>query len=70
MTIVVPRPIGGDTIGKGKGGKGQSPNDQRSNALNRNNPAYAAAQDNRANQMNPTSDAYLKSRKNNEEKDE
>lgn len=30
-----------------------SPNDQRSNTLNPNNPAYKAARDNRANQLNP-----------------
>ena len=30
-----------------------SPNDQRSNAKNPNNPAFKAAQDNRANQLNP-----------------
>jgi hypothetical protein len=33
--------------------KPPSPNDQRSNVKNPNNPAHKAAQDNRANQMNP-----------------
>jgi len=28
-------------------------NDDRSNSMNRNNPAYQASQDNRANQLNP-----------------
>lgn len=36
-----------------KGRKGQSPNDQRSNTKNPNNPAYKSAQDNRSNQLNP-----------------
>lgn len=30
-----------------------SPNDQRSNVKNPNNPAHDAARDNRANQLNP-----------------
>lgn len=30
-----------------------SPNDQRSNALNPNNPSYKASQDNRSRQLNP-----------------
>lgn len=33
--------------------KSPSSNDQRSNALNPNNPAHKAARDNRANQLNP-----------------
>ncbi len=33
--------------------KKTSPNDQRSDAKNPNNPAYCAAQDNRSNQLNP-----------------
>ena len=53
-------------------GKGQSSNDQRSNALNPNNPACNAAQDNRADQLNPNNDAHAKSRgkEENEEKKE
>lgn len=47
---------------KSKGGRGRSPNDQRSDAKNPNNPEYDAAQDNRANQRNPNSDAYRSSR--------
>lgn len=47
---------------KSKGGRGRSPNDQRSDALNPNNPEHAAAQDNRANQLNPNSDAHRSSR--------
>lgn len=42
--------------------KTPSPNDQRSNALNPNNPASKAAADNRGNQLNPNSDAYRASR--------
>lgn len=30
-----------------------TPNDQRSNSMNPNNPAHKSAQDNRSNQMNP-----------------
>lgn len=33
--------------------KSPSPNDQRSNVKNPNNPAHDAARDNRANQLNP-----------------
>ena len=44
------------------GGSGPTPNDQRSNVLNPNNPAYKAAQDNYANQMNSTHQAYNSSR--------
>ena len=33
--------------------KPPSPNDQRSNVKNPNNPAFKKAQDNRANQLNP-----------------
>jgi hypothetical protein len=39
-----------------------SPNDQRSNALNPNNPAHKEARDNRANQLNPNNPAYESSR--------
>ncbi|MEE9506320.1 MAG: hypothetical protein V3V98_04150 [Thermoplasmata archaeon] len=51
-----------ETMRKGKGGRGRSPNDQRSDALNPNNPEYEAARDNRANQLNPNSDTYRSSR--------
>ncbi|MCP3142920.1 hypothetical protein [Pyxidicoccus xibeiensis] len=34
-------------------GKTPSPNDQRSNTKNPNNPAQKSAQENRSNQMNP-----------------
>lgn len=37
--------------------KKPSPNDQRSNAKNPNNPASKAAADNRSNQMNPNNKA-------------
>ena len=40
------------------GGKKYSANDQRSNNLNPNNPAYQAAQDNRSNQLNPNNEEY------------
>ena len=37
--------------------KKPSPNDQRSNAKNPNNPAAKAASDNRSNQLNPNDKA-------------
>ncbi len=47
----------------GKGGKGgRSPNDQRSDALNPNNPAFKAGSDNRSNQLNPNNPASKASR--------
>ncbi len=36
-------------------GRTPTPNDQRSNTKNPNNPAQKAAQDNRSNQLNPNS---------------
>ncbi|MHA2249907.1 MAG: hypothetical protein ACXAD7_06075 [Candidatus Kariarchaeaceae archaeon] len=39
-----------------------SPNDQRSNTFNPNNPAYKAARDNRSNQLNPRHPGYRSSR--------
>jgi hypothetical protein len=39
-----------------------SPNDQRSDALNPNNRAYKAAQDNRSRQLNPRDPAWHSSR--------
>ena len=50
----------------GSGGlfsSGRSPNDQRSNSMNPNNPAHSAAFDNRSNQMNPNNPAYRSSRR-------
>ena len=46
----------------GKSKPGPSPNDQRSNTLNSNNPARSAAANNRSNQMNPNNPAYRSSR--------
>lgn len=44
-------------------GKGhRSANDNRSDSLNPNNPAYKAATDNRADQLNPNNEAYDSSR--------
>lgn len=37
-------------------------NDQRSNAMNSNNPAFKAGRDNRSNQLNPNGRAYRSSR--------
>ena len=37
--------------GQGNGEKGPSPNDDRSNSLNPNNPAYDASEENRENQL-------------------
>ncbi|GAF91413.1 unnamed protein product, partial [marine sediment metagenome] len=33
-------------------------NDNRSNSMNRNNPAYQASQDNRSNQLNSNNSEY------------
>lgn len=42
--------------------KDRSPNDERSDSMNPNNPAHQAAMDNRSNQMNPNNPAYGSSR--------
>jgi hypothetical protein len=42
--------------------KTPSPNDQRSNTLNPNNPAHQSANNNRSNQLNPNNPAYKSSR--------
>ena len=47
---------------KGRGGR--TPNDDRSDSKNPNNPAYWASVENRADQLNPNNPEY------NEEKDE
>ena len=53
-----------DTPATGGGGLGASsgqspsPNDQRSKALNPNNPTHQSAANNRSNQMNPNNPAY------------
>ena len=39
-------------------GKKQSPNKQRSNSKNPNNPEYWVSVDNRANQLNPNNQEY------------
>ena len=47
-------------------GQSTSPNasnDQRSNSMNPNNPAFQAANDNHSNQMNPNNSAYHSSRR-------
>jgi hypothetical protein len=36
----------------------RTPNDDRSDSLNPNNPAYEASQENRANQLNPNNEGY------------
>lgn len=43
-------------------GEGKTPNDDRSDSLNPNNPANQASMDNRSNQMNPNNPAYHSSR--------
>ena len=54
---------GGDNMSKGnKGSSKNTPNDNRSNSLNSNNPASRAAADNRSNQMNSNTPAYRSSR--------
>lgn len=49
--------------GRGGGsGRGRIPNDDRSDSMNPNNPAYWASVENRADQLNPDHDAYWSSR--------
>lgn len=45
------------------GKSGRSSNDQRSDALNPNNPEYRDAHDNRSDQLNSNNPAYHSSRK-------
>ena len=52
-------PSGGTSGGSDRG---LSPNDQRSNVMNPNNPEYQSAIDNRSNQLNPNNPAYRSSR--------
>jgi len=42
-------------------------NDDRSNSMNPNNPAYDASQDNRSNQLNPNNSEYQGDSSNEEE---
>ncbi|MHA1169645.1 MAG: hypothetical protein ACTSRU_17595, partial [Candidatus Hodarchaeales archaeon] len=42
--------------------RGRSPNDDRSDSMNPNNPSYRASVDNRADQLNPNDPSYLSSR--------
>ena len=42
----------------GKGGKGRSSNDDRSDSMNPNNPSYQASTDNRSDQLNPNNAEY------------
>ena len=42
----------------GKGGKGRSSNDNRSDSMNPNNPSYQASTDNRSDQLNPNNPEY------------
>ena len=55
------RTIGGGSAWQ-RGRTGPSPNDQRSNVKNPNNPAHKSAGDNRSNQMNPNNPAHRSSR--------
>ncbi len=57
-------PSGGAWTGSASGLRigGPSPNDQRSDVLNPNNPQYQSAIDNRSNQLNPNNAAYRSSR--------
>ena len=43
-------------MGKGKGGR--TPNDDRSDSKNPNNPANQASEDNRSDQLNPNNPEY------------
>lgn len=62
VTSPVPEPK--ETSASSGGGSGHMANpanDDRSNALNPNNPAHGAARDNRANQLNPNNRAFRSS---------
>lgn len=66
-TIQIDRRYHGASQGFGFGGWGQpaqnrTPNDDRSDTLNSNNPASRAAAINRSNQLNPNNPAYRRSR--------
>jgi len=49
-----------DAGGEKSGDKDRSPNDQRSDVKNPNNPEHKAATDNTANQLNPNNPEYPK----------
>ena len=42
----------------GKGGKGRSSNDNRSDSMNPNNPSYQDSTDNRSDQLNPNNPEF------------
>jgi hypothetical protein len=50
--------------------KGRSPNDDRSDSLNPNNPAYQESMENKSDQMNPNNPAYYSSREKEEEEED
>ena len=52
----------GDDDGNHDRAGGRSPNDDRADSMNPNNPAHQAATDNHSNQLNPNSPAYHTSR--------
>ena len=47
-----------------------SRNNQRSNSMNPNNPAYEASRDNRSNQHNPNNSSYHSSRVTDDDEEE
>jgi len=50
--------------------KSRTPNDDRSDSKNPNNPAYQASVDNRADQLNPEHKAHHSSRGENEDEED
>ena len=48
----------------------RSSNDDRSDSMNPNNPAYDASVENRADQLNPDHDAYESSRESDDEEED
>lgn len=48
----------------------RTPNDDRSDSMNRNNDAYDASMDNHANQLDPKNEAYQYQRANEDERDQ
>ena len=57
---------GGERMSKGN----RTPNDDRSDSKNPNNPAHEASEDNRGDQLNPDHEAYHASRGSDDEEEE
>jgi hypothetical protein len=63
VSVILHKHIRVSLMGRGgrggrSSGRGRTPNDDRSDSLNPNNPAYQASMDNRADQLNPNNPEY------------